>query len=209
MVEFKSVKESIGMKRLIPAVAVLVAALTVGLGSAYAQGQKVGIINIQMAIAQSTDGQKAAKDLQAKFAPKRAELEKMQSELTALQDQLRNQEKTLSDDARNRLMRQIDDKTRALNRINEDATQEFQGAEQDAINEIGQKMMAIITDYAEKNSLSVVLDVSSPQTPVLYADQPSNITQAVVDQYNKTHPAAAPAAAAPKPAAAPAAAPKP
>lgn len=199
------------MKRMIPMI--VLAALTVGLGSAFAQGsQKVGIINIQMAIAQSTDGQKAARDLQAKFAPKRTELEKLQSEITALQEQLRNQEKTLSDDARNKLMRQIDDKTRALNRSNEDATQEFQTAEQDAINEIGQKMMAIITDYAEKNGLSVVLDVSSPQTPVLYADQPSNITQAVIDQYNKTHAAAAAPAAAPaaKPPASPAAAaPKP
>ena len=90
--------------------------------------------------------------------------------------------------------------------------------DKDAINEIGQKMMAVITDYAEEGGYSVVLDVSSPQTPVLYADQPSNITQAVIDAYNKVHaaaaaPAAAPAAAAapaPKPAAAPAAAaPKP
>jgi outer membrane protein len=201
------------MKRLIPRIVLMtgLAAMTVGLRPAFAQGgQKVGIINIQQAIAQSSDGQKAARELQAKFAPKRTELEKMQNELNALQDQLRNQEKTLSDDARNKLMRQIDDKTRALNRSNEDATQEFQTAEQDAINEIGQKMMGIITDYAEKNGLAIVLDVSSPQTPVLYADQPSNITQAVIDQYNKTHaaaaaaaPAAAPKAAAPAPAAAP------
>ena len=199
------------MKRMIPMI--VLAALTVGMGSAFAQGgQKVGIINIQQAIAQSADGQKAATALQAKFTPKRNELEKMNGELTALQEQLRNQEKTLSDDARNKLMRQIDDKTRALNRANEDAQAEFQTAEQDAINEIGQKMMGVITEFAEKGGYSMVLDVSSPQTPVLYADQPSNITQAVIEAYNKAHAApaaAAPAAAAPKPAAAPAAAPKP
>jgi outer membrane protein len=198
------------MKRLIPMIAL--AALTVGMGTAFAQGQKMGIINIQQAIAMSNDGKKAAETLTAKFAPKRTELEKMNSELTALQEQLRNQEKTLSDDARNKLMRSIDDKTRALNRANEDAQAEFQAAEQDAINEIGGKMMAVITDYSEKNGLSVVMDVSSPQTPVLYADQASNITQAVIEAYNKAHAApapAAPAAAAPKPAAAPAAAPKP
>ena len=102
------------MKRMIPTVMLMtvLAALTVGMGTASAQGQKVGIINIQQAIAQSADGQKAAAALQTKFTPKRNELEKMQNELNALQDQLRNQEKTLSDDARNKLMRQIDDKTR-------------------------------------------------------------------------------------------------
>ena len=103
------------MKRMIPTVMLMtvLAALTVGMGTAAAQGQKVGIINIQQAIAQSADGQKAATALQAKFTPKRNELEKMNSELTALQDQLRNQEKTLSDDARNKLMRQIDEIGRA------------------------------------------------------------------------------------------------
>jgi len=186
-----------GMKRLIPIM--VLAALTVGSGTAMAQSapQKVGLINIQAAIVQSVDGQKAARELQTKFAPKQSELEKLQQELVGLQDQLRNQEKTLSEDARNRLMRSIDDKTRALNRSNEDFNAEAQTAQQDTFNEIGGKMVPVIEEYAKKNGFTMVFDVS--QIPVLYAEPSANITPAIIEQYNQLH--AAPAAAAPKPAA--------
>lgn len=169
---------------------------------------KVGIINIQAAIAQSNEGQEAAKTLRDKFAPKRAELEKQQKDISDLQQQLRTQEKTLSDEARTKLLRTLDDKTRAFNRTNEDATSEFQQAEQDAINEIGRKMLGVISEYAEKNKYSLVLDVSSPQTPVLYAEAVLDITQEIINLHNQataktaSGPASAPATPAAQPASA-------
>jgi outer membrane protein len=199
------------MKRLVPGILTTILLACATAGMAQQQGAKVAIINIQVAISQSNDGQKAAKELQTKFEPKRQELAKAQQEINALQDQLRNQEKTLSDDARNKLLRDIDDKTRAFNRNNDDVTHDFQSAEQDAINEIGQKMMNVLSEYAQKNSYSVVLDVSSPQTPVLYADPSTDITKDIIDLYNQatatpaasTKPATTTPAASTKPAAAP------
>ena len=177
-----------------------------GRGFAQDKPPKVAIINIQAAIAQSNEGQEAAKALQTRFSPKRNELEKQQKDINDLQNQLRNQEKTLSEEARTRLLRSIDDKTKAFNRTNEDATSEFQQAEQDAINEIGRKMMGVLDEYAKKNEISVVLDVSSPQTPVLYADVSMDITPKIIELYNQA--SAKPAASAPaKPAAEPAAKP--
>jgi outer membrane protein len=199
------------MKRLVPGILTILLLAGATAGMAQEAATKVAIINIQIAIAQSNDGQKAAADLQVKFQPKQQELSKAQQEITALQDQLRNQEKTLSDDARNRLLRSIDDKTRVFNRTNEDVTNEFQQAEQDAINEIGQRMMNVLGEYAEKNSYKIVLDVSSPQTPVLFADPSTDITRDIIDLYNqstaKPAASAAPPAASPAPTAAPAATP--
>ena len=187
-------------------------------GFAQDSTMKVAIINIQQAIAGSTDGREAATQLSAQFGPTREKLQKLQNEVSELQAQLRNQQSTLSEEARTRLLRSVDDKTKQFNRENEDATAEFQQAEQDAINEIGRKMMGVIDEYAKTNKYSMILDVSSPQTPVLYADSAIDITPAVVELYNQAHakpaassaPAAAPAAAPPAaapPAAAPAAAP--
>jgi len=151
---------------------------------------KVAILNIQQAIAQCNEGQQAAKALQAKFAQPRADLEKQQREINDLQNQLRNQEKTINDDTRNKMLRTIDEKTRVFNRANEDATSEFQQAEQDAINEIGRKMLGIISDHAQKNGYTIVLDVSSPQTPVLYADSAIDITPKIIELYNAATPKA-------------------
>jgi hypothetical protein len=87
-------------------------------------------------------------------------------------------------------------------------------------------MMQVIDKYAQSNGYSIVLDVSNPNTPVLYASNTIDITKEVIDMYDKTigtapaaaapakpaplAPPAAPKPAAPKPAAPPpAAAPKP
>ena len=198
------------MTKIAPAI-LAVAILCLGtIGFAQDGASKVAIINIQQAIAASNDGQEAARQLQTRFGPTREKLQKLQSEVNELQTQLRNQQSTLSEEARTRLLRGVDDKTKQFNRENEDATAEFQQAEQDAINEIGRKMMGVIDEYAKTNKYSMILDVSSPQTPVLYADSAIDITPTVIELYNQAHPApaasAAPAPAAPA-AAAPAAAP--
>ena len=187
-----------GMRRIVPG---LVGAMMLwGVAASQAQqAQKMGIINIQVAIAQSADGQQAAKDLQAKFGPKGQELQRTQQEIVALQDQLRNQEKTLSEEARTRLLTQIDGKTKTFNRANEDFQAETQAAEQEAINTIGQKMMQVLRDFRQKNGYSVILDVASPQTPVLEFDEAIDITKQIIEAYNAAH--AKPAAsAAPAPA---------
>ncbi len=178
--------------------AILAGLLVVFSASGFAQNaaQKVAIIDIQAAIARSKDGQAAIQDLQDKFAPKRVELENQQREISDLQNQLRNQEKTLSDEARTRLLRTLDDKTRRLNRDNEDATAEFQQAQQDVINGIGRKILGVISEHAEKNGLGLVLDVSSPQTPILYANATIDITQTIIEQYDAATAAAAAAEAA-------------
>ncbi len=177
--------------------AILAALLVVFSASGFAQdaAQKVAIIDIQAAIARSKDGQAAIRDLQDKFAPKRVELENQQREISDLQNQLRNQEKALSDEARTRLLRTLDDKTRRLNRDNEDATAEFQQAQQDVINGIGRKILGVISEHAQENGFSLVLDISSPQNPVLYANATIDITQAIIEQYDAAAAAAEAAAA--------------
>lgn len=170
-----------------------------GMASAQDKVPKVAILNIQAAIAQSNDGQKAAKELSDRFASKREELVKAQQEINDLQNQLRDQARTLSEEARVRLQRSLDDKTRAFTRANEDATAEWQDAEQDAINDIGRKMMGVVTDYSTKNGYALVLDVSSPQTPVLYADTAIDITEKIIELYNQAMAAGKPASPAAPP----------
>lgn len=177
------------------------------------QPTKVGIIHIQQAIISTKDGQKAAAELQERFDPKRKELEKKQSEIQALQEQLRRGANTLSEEARQKLMREIDARTRALNRETEDAQAEFDQEQQKILQELGGRLMQIIDKYARDNGFALILDVSSPQTPVLYAANSIDITQAIVELYDKNSPSAtasgASSAKPATPAAKPTSAPKP
>ncbi len=165
---------------------------------------KVAVINIQAAIANTKDGKKAADDLDARMAPVKRDLEKKQGELNALKDSLQKGGSAMSEAAKRELMNNIDAKTKAYNRDLEDAQADAQQQQDKLLNDLGQKMMAVIDKYSRDNGMALVLDVSNPQTPVLFASNTIDITQAIIDMYDKNSPGAAATPAAP---AAPAAAP--
>jgi len=170
---------------------------------------KVGIIHIQNAIISTKDGQKAAAELTAKMMPKKNELEKKQSTIAQLQDQLRKGSNTMSEEAKQKLMREIDQTTKAFNRETEDANAELDQEQNKVMQELGQRVMAVIDKYAKDNGYALILDVSSQQTPVLYATNSIDITQDIIALYDKNAPSASssanpvtpPPAAAAKPAA--------
>lgn len=168
----------------------------------------VAVINIQQAIVETKDGQKARADLQAKFGPTQKELQDKQTKLAALQDQYRKGQNTLSDEAKQKLARDIDSATTSLKRDTEDANSEVQDAERKVMDELGGKMMAVLNKYAADNGYLLVIDVSNPQSPVLFASNTIDITREVIGLYDKNSGSAAPATSAPK-TAPPAAAPRP
>jgi len=161
---------------------------------------KVGIIHIQNAIIQTKDGQKAAGDIDSKFAPRRRAVEQKQSELQALEAQYRNGANTMSEEAKQKLAREIELKRKLLQRQTDDAQAELDQEQQRILQELGQKMMAVIDKYAAERGYALILDVSVPQSAVLYASNTIDITRDIVDLYDRASglPApAAPAAAAP------------
>ncbi len=171
---------------------------------AQAQGQlptKIAIIHVQNAILQTKDGQKAAGDLTTRFAPKKAEIEKKNSDIAALQEQLRKGSATMSEDAKNKLVRDIDANQKSLTRETEDAQSDLDQEQSKIMQELGNKMMAVIEKHATTNGFAVVLDVSNPQTPVLWAASAIDITPEIVKLYDQANPgsAAASPAGAPKP----------
>src|SRR6478735_1338087 len=148
---------------------------------------KVAIIHVQNAILQTKDGQKAATELQGRFAPKKADLDKKQADIATLQDQLRKGSATMSEDAKAKLMRDT-----------EDAQADLDAEQGKIMQELGNKVMAVLEKFATANGYALVLDVSNPQTPVLWASQTIDITNDIVKLYDQANPGTgAPSAAKP------------
>jgi outer membrane protein len=176
--------------------------LAVGL-AAQAQApapNKVGVIQVQSAIVNTRDGQKAVSDLESRLAPRKSDLEKKQNEIRELQEKLQRGGNAMADSAKQDLTRTIDQKTKSYNRQMEDAQAEFQEEQRKLLDDLGQKMMKVIDSYAQTHGFTVVLDVSNPNTPVLYASNSVDITKDIIDMYDKSTPAPA-TSQAPKPAA--------
>jgi outer membrane protein len=185
-----------------------VAALLILAAGAIAQQvpNKVGVISIQGAIVGTKDGQKASQQLDTKFVPKKKEFDTRQNEIAQLQDQYNKGGQLMSEEKRNQLARDIDEKKKRLERDMQDAQEELQGEQQKVLQSLGQRMMAVIEKYAKDNGYTMILDVSNPNTPVLYASSGIDNTQYIVSLYDKTTanggPASTPTAPAAKPGAA-------
>jgi len=158
---------------------------------------KVGVINIQEAIASTRDGQKAGAEFNAKFQPVRQRLATKQAEIQAAQSKLNQGNNAMSAEQREKLMRDIDQKTKTLTRESEDANAEQEQEQGRIMQELGQRVMVVIDKYSKDNGYSLILDVSSQQTPVLFAT--NNITADIVKLYDRNSPGASnpPAKAAP------------
>lgn len=174
-------------------------ALSLGLGvpaTAWAQGTaaaaptKVGIVQIQEAIAATSDGQKELSALQARFAPRQSQLKALNDEVESLKKQLQAQGEKLSEEERAARIKTLEAKQKTLQRNYEDFQNEAQQAQQEVFNRLGEKMMKVLDTYAKANGYAMVLDVSNPQSPVLYASETTNITKQVVDAYNAQNPGA-------------------
>ena len=155
---------------------------------AYAQQMptKVGVISIQGAIVGTKDGQKASQQLETKFNPKKKEFDARQGEIGQLQDQYNKGGTVMAEDKRNQLARDIDEKKKRLERDMQDANEELQAEQQRVLQGLGQRMMAVVEKYAKDNGYTMILDDSNPNTPLIYASSGIDITQDIIQLYDKT-----------------------
>lgn len=169
----------------------LIAALACG--SVFAQ-QKIAVINLQAALSSTKDGKKAAEEIDAKMQPRKKDLERKQAEINKLKDDLQKGGSAMAENVKAELARNIDTKTKAYNRDLEDAQAELQGEQDKVLQELSAKLYAVVEKYSRDNNYSLVLD-ANPQSPIVFASTAIDITQAVIDLYDKN--AVPPGAAAP------------
>jgi outer membrane protein len=179
--------------------------------TAAGSGTKIGIINVEEAIVSSNEGQRDFAAMMAKYKAPNDQLQAMSKELEDLRSQLKTQSNVLSDDKRAEIASSIQEKEKNAQRFYDDNQAKVQKEQGEIANRIGQKMLKVIDTYAKNNGYGLILDVSAPQSPVLWANAQGGvvITKDIVEAYNaqsgvpaQPKPAAAGAGAAPRPGAA-------
>jgi outer membrane protein len=164
---------------------------------------KIAVVAFQVAVAQTNEGQRNFADLQKKYEPKRAQLKTLSDDVDNLTKQLQTQGDKLSDAERATRAKTLDDKKKQLDRDAEDAQNDFQQEMQDLYNALASKVYDVLASYAQDHGFTLVLDVAQQNNPVLYANESTNITKAIIDAYNVKSgvpaPPAQPAGLAPAP----------
>ena len=119
---------------------------------------RIAVITFQEAVTATNDFQRRYADLQKKYDPKRQQIKTLSDEITALQKELK--------------------------RTGEDAQSDFQQDMQQTFGTVAEKVAATIDAYAKDHGYSVVLDRDQQMPVVLYANESSDITKAIVEAYN-------------------------
>ena len=165
-----------------------VCAGVLSLGSAAAQTgaapspAKVAIINVQRAIVDTAQIKKAQADLEAKFKPRAAEVEKLQKELQDIQARLQGGKATPQEESELQMRGQR--RQREYQRLTEDLQGEVDRERTEILQGAGQRMNEIVRKMAEERGFDVVIDV----TNTVYFKPALEITADVVKAYDAAHP---------------------
>lgn len=150
---------------------------------------KVCAINLQSAMLSTKEGQAAAEEFRTRFAePKEKELQAKQAEINDLNEKLQRGANTMSQTAQDDMKRQIDRKSTDYKRAVEDYQFDRDEEQRKLLDDLSAKMQAVIDRFAQDNACAVFLDVTNPNSGVMWISNSIDMTRQVVDAYDKVHP---------------------
>jgi outer membrane protein len=144
---------------------------------------KVGVINMQRAVLAADEIKKAAAEMQAKFKPQQDELDKLQREMAAIQNQLQGgqvnpaQQESLTADGQR--------KQREAQRLSEDLQADVERERTEILQKASGRMAEVVKKLAADKGLDMVVD----STTTVFYKPALEITEEAIAAYNKTYPA--------------------
>lgn len=160
---------------------VVLCAGVISAGAAAAQA-KVAIINLQRAVVETAEIKKAQADLEAKYKPRTAELEKVQKELQDIQAQLQSGKVTPQQEQE--LQARGQRRQREAQRLTEDLQGDVDRERNEILQKAGQRMNEIVKKIAESQNVDVVVDV----TNAVYFKPALEITNDIIKAYDAAYP---------------------
>jgi Skp family chaperone for outer membrane proteins len=161
-----------------------------------AMDAKIALINFEQVVLASNEGQQVTAATQKKYEPKKDEIEKEAADVEARKKALTP---GMSDEARAKALQEIDRLEKKLQRDADDAQTAYNADWQEALAGVAKKIDVTMKKYCADSGFTVLLDVSSQSSNVMWAVPQTDISQAVVDIYNKQSGIAAPPPPSPRP----------
>ncbi|MEM9291779.1 MAG: OmpH family outer membrane protein [Acidobacteriota bacterium] len=149
---------------------------------AQAQGQKIGVINVQKVIAESTAGKAAQTQIEAIQQQKAQQLEALGKEAQDLQKRVEEGRLSLSPDKLEELREQYEDKVIALRRAQDDAGRDVQTTGERLMGELEGEIMPVIEAVGQEGGYSVIFNKF--ESGLVYASDTIDITDQVIARLN-------------------------
>jgi outer membrane protein len=142
-------------------------------------------VSFNTAVIQTAEAQKQLGALQAKFAPRQAQLKALNDEVENLRKEISGSNVKLNDGERATREQMLETKEKQLQRQAEDFKADSENESQDLLQAVSQRVYAFLQKYAQQHGYSVVIERGSETAPVVwYAADNLDITEPLVKAYN-------------------------
>lgn len=162
---------------------VILAAALIGM-AASAADVKIGYIDMQKAIQETSAGKKAKKDLEEDFNKKKKELEKKEADLKKMNEDFEKKAMVLSDEVRGKKQQELQQEMLKYREMVGKSQMDIQKKERDLTQPIIDGLRKVITDIAEKDGFTVILERS--EQSVLWAKKDIDLTDRIIQEFEKS-----------------------
>jgi outer membrane protein len=160
--------------------------------AAPAQTLKIAVVNMQQAVFATAEVKKADADLQVTLKPKQDQAQKLQTDLQGIQQQLQTGGNKLTEQQQEELNTEGQRKQRELQRLTTELQESADAARQEILPRCTQRMVEVLKKLAGEKGYDLIVESSV----TYFSKTGMDITTEATAAYDKTYPAAAPAAGA-------------
>ena len=147
--------------------------------------QSIATVSFNTAVLQTAETQKELAALQAKFAPRQAQLQALSDQVEVLRKQTTDTGGKLSESDRATREQSLDSKEKQLQRQVEDFKSDSQTESQQIFQRVAQKVYAFLQTPSQQHGYSAVIERGSDTAPIVwYAASNMDITDQLVKSYD-------------------------
>jgi outer membrane protein len=163
-------------------VATLVALFALIATAAASAEFKVAFVDMQRALNDSNAGHKAKNEFRSEIMRLQTKLQRQQSEVQALKDELDKKGMLMRDDERRNLQDDYTQKARDFEHSYKDSKDELQQKDNEVTGAIVRDLAYVVRNLGERSNYTVILEKGS----LLWATPSIDITDQVIREYNAT-----------------------
>jgi outer membrane protein len=147
--------------------------------------QKIGFVDLQRALNEVDEGKAAKALLKKDFDEKQKQIDARKTEFEKLQADFEKQATVMSEQARKDKAQDLDRRARELQALFMNLQKDLSERERDATKGIFDRMSQIVSEIAEADGFSMVVERN---TGLVYAQPSLDLTNELIRKYNARHP---------------------
>lgn len=144
---------------------------------------KIGVVNMQAALDKCDAGNASIERIKKLYGQKQVEIDSKTKYVQQLQEELNNQGSLLSESARQEKLETYQKEMKNLQRFIQDSKEELKRKEKEAVGTIGKELSVVTKQLGKELKYDLILE--ERETGSVYVSEKIDITDLVVDRYNK------------------------